>query len=71
MQARVKKMVLLLLGWSFIVLGVIGLSLPILQGVLLLIIGLVILSSEYKWAHKLLRKIRTRFPQFAFGVRSF
>jgi uncharacterized membrane protein YbaN (DUF454 family) len=65
MQARVKKIVLQLLGWGFIVLGVIGLFLPILQGVLFLIVGLLILSSEYVWAHKLLQKMRTRFPEFA------
>jgi hypothetical protein len=64
-QARVKKIVLLLLAWSLIVLGVIGLFLPIVQGVLFLIVGLLILSSEYVWAHKLLQKIRARFPEFA------
>jgi uncharacterized membrane protein YbaN (DUF454 family) len=65
MQAGVKKIVFLLLGWGFIVLGVIGLFLPILQGVLFLAVGLLILSSEYVWAHKLLQNIRIRFPQFA------
>lgn len=65
MQARVKKIVLLLMGWGFIVLGVIGLFLPILQGLLFLIVGLLILSSEYVWAHKVLQEIRTRFPEFA------
>ncbi len=64
MQARVKKIVLLFVGWCFLVLGVAGLFLPILQGVLFLIVGLIILSSEYVWAHKLLQKLRTRFPQF-------
>jgi uncharacterized membrane protein YbaN (DUF454 family) len=63
MQARVKRIVLLLLGWGFITLGVIGLVLPILQGVLFLIVGLLILSSEYVWAHTLLQKIRIRFPE--------
>lgn len=67
MQARVKKVVLLFLGWGFLVLGVIGLFLPVLQGVLFLIVGLLILSSEYVWAHKLLQKIRRRFPDFASG----
>lgn len=65
MQARVKKLVLLLLGWGFLVLGVVGLFLPVLQGVLFLLVGLVILSSEYVWAHELLQKIRRRFPKFA------
>ena len=65
MQARVKKFLVLLLGWGFLVLGVIGLFLPVLQGVLFLIVGLLILSSEYVWAHKLLQRIRRRFPEFA------
>jgi uncharacterized membrane protein YbaN (DUF454 family) len=43
-------------------LGVIGLFLPVLQGVLFLLIGLFVLSSEYVWAHRLLAKIRNRFP---------
>jgi len=45
-QTKAKKMVLILFGWSFIVLGVIGLFLPVLQGVLFLLIGLFILSTE-------------------------
>lgn len=65
MRTKVKRLVLLLLGWGFIAFGVAGLFLPILQGVLFVILGLVILSSEYVWAHKLLEKIRTRFPEFA------
>lgn len=65
MQTKAKKIALLFLGWAFILLGVIGLFLPILQGVLFLLIGLLILSSEYVWAHRLLLKIRNRFPAVA------
>jgi uncharacterized protein len=64
-QTKAKKIALLLLGWGFIVLGVIGLFLPILQGVLFLLIGLLILSSEYVWAHRLLSEILARFPSVA------
>jgi uncharacterized protein len=64
-QTKVKRIVLLLAGWGFLVFGVIGLFLPILQGVLFLMIGLVILSSEFVWAHRLLLKIRERFPGVA------
>jgi uncharacterized membrane protein YbaN (DUF454 family) len=64
-QTKAKKIALLLLGWAFILLGVIGLFLPILQGVLFLLIGLLILSSEYVWAHRLLLRIRNRFPAVA------
>ena len=64
-QTRAKKAILLVFGWGFILLGVIGLFVPILQGVLFLLIGLLILSSEYVWAHRLLSKIRNRFPAVA------
>ena len=59
---NVKRMVVLALGWMFILLGVAGLFLPILQGILFLLIGLIILSTEYVWAHHLLHRLRERFP---------
>lgn len=62
MRTKAKKVLLLLLGWGFILVGIVGLFLPFLQGVLFLIVGLLILSSEYVWASRLLQKIRTRFP---------
>ena len=58
-----KKWLLLTVGWTFIVLGIAGLFLPVLQGILFLIIGLFILSSEYAWAHDLLARVRARFPK--------
>ncbi len=51
-----------MVGWTFIVLGIAGLFLPVLQGILFLLIGLIILSSEYVWAHKLLKRAVHRFP---------
>jgi len=65
MQAKVNTLLVLLLGWSFVALGVIGLFVPILQGVLFLLIGLFVLSSEYSWARRLLGKLRSRFPSLA------
>lgn len=60
-----KRIVVLALGWMFILLGVAGLFLPVLQGILFLFIGLIILSTEYVWAHHLLRRVRERFPGLA------
>ena len=65
MRAKVNTLLLLLLGWSFVALGVIGLFVPVLQGVLFLLIGLFVLSSEYSWARRLLRQLRRRFPSLA------
>ncbi len=64
----VKRWLVLGLGWTFILLGIVGLFLPLLQGILFLAIGLVILSSEYAWAHNLLQKVRSRFPRFVSHV---
>jgi uncharacterized protein (TIGR02611 family) len=58
-----KRLLVLVVGWAFILLGIIGLFLPILQGFLFIFIGLIILSSEYAWAHRLLTKLRNRFPK--------
>ena len=60
-----KRALLIATGWLFIVLGVAGLFLPILQGILFLIIGLLILSREYAWAHNLLLRLQSRFPELS------
>jgi uncharacterized membrane protein YbaN (DUF454 family) len=63
MRAQVKRALVLLVGWGFILLGIVGLFLPLLQGVLFLFIGLIVLSSEYAWAHRLIARLRRRFPK--------
>lgn len=65
MNPRLKRAGILVLGWACILLGIAGLFLPVLQGVLFLLIGLFILSTEYVWAHKLLHRLRQRFPAVA------
>jgi uncharacterized protein len=65
MDTKTKKLFVLSVGWCFLALGVAGLFLPVLQGLLFLLIGLTILSSEYAWAHHILQKARNRFPTVA------
>jgi uncharacterized protein len=65
MRSKGKRALVLIVGWGFIVLGVVGLFLPVLQGILFLLIGLIILSSEYVWAHHVLAKLKARFPSLA------
>ena len=47
-----------ILGICLILLGVIGLFLPILQGVLLIIAGLLLLGVEKKTMKKWLKKLK-------------
>jgi uncharacterized protein len=42
--------------------GIAGLFLPVLQGILFLLIGLLILAKEYRWARRLLARVRARSP---------
>jgi len=65
MTTALKRLLILLIGWGFILLGIVGLFLPILQGILFILVGLIILSSEYVWAHHLLGKLKRRFPGVA------
>jgi uncharacterized membrane protein YbaN (DUF454 family) len=63
MHAQIKRVLILLVGWGFILLGIVGLFLPVLQGILFLFVGLIILSSEYAWAHRVIEWLRRRFPR--------
>ncbi len=51
------------LGYGFLALGVLGLFLPILQGVLFLVIGLLILSRHATWAERVLDWLKQRHPR--------
>jgi uncharacterized membrane protein YbaN (DUF454 family) len=58
-----SRFFMLLLGYGFLGLGVLGLFLPFLQGVLFLAIGLIILSRHAVWAERLLARLKARFPR--------
>jgi len=62
-KQRLKRIATHIAGWSFILLGILGLVLPILQGILFILVGLFILSSVSPWAARLLDRIRKRFPR--------
>ena len=57
-----KNFLLQALGYLFLVLGVLGLVLPILQGFLFLAIGLIILAKTTPWAGRLLERFREKYP---------
>jgi uncharacterized membrane protein YbaN (DUF454 family) len=63
MNSSFKKILLQIVGWMFVLVGIVGLFLPFLQGILFILVGLIILSSQYAWARLLLTKMRKRFPR--------
>ena len=61
--SRINHWLMLGLGWGFILLGFIGLFLPILQGILFLAIGVVILSSRSPLVRWLVLTLGRRYPK--------
>ena len=61
-ENRLKKAGMLIMGWFFVGLGILGLFLPFLQGVLFIMIGLAILSTRSEKVKRLLKYLETRYP---------
>ena len=62
-RPRWKRWLILITGWFFIFLGILGLFLPILQGVLFLAVGAYLLSLESPWVRKKLLQFQRRYPK--------
>ncbi len=50
----------LIVGFGLVIVGVIGLFLPVLQGILMILAGLAILGTHYHWARRLMNYLHTR-----------
>jgi uncharacterized protein len=61
-RRTLPRLVVLIVGWALVLLGTVGLALPVLQGVLLILLGLYVLSRESRTARVLLEKLRARHP---------
>lgn len=62
MKETITRVLVLVLGWALVLLGVVGLFVPILQGILFILLGLWVLSRESRWARSCLRKLRLKYP---------
>lgn len=60
-----RTILLQAVGYGFLTLGVLGLFLPILQGILFILVGLLILARHAAWAHRLLERFRAHHPKAA------
>ncbi|MBI5166994.1 MAG: PGPGW domain-containing protein [candidate division NC10 bacterium] len=48
----------IVLGWVLIIIGIAGLFLPFIQGILLIIAGLAILSKDSPWARRWMELVK-------------
>jgi uncharacterized membrane protein YbaN (DUF454 family) len=65
-----KRIVRLIAGFLLLVLGFIGLFLPVLQGILFIILGLLLLAPESEIIRSGLEKLKKRYPDIFLKVRN-
>jgi uncharacterized membrane protein YbaN (DUF454 family) len=68
---EIKRVLRHVLGWSLVVLGIIGLFLPILQGILFILAGITILAPEIPFFRRLLSELQLRYPSAFKKVEQF
>jgi len=66
-KRRIARALKISVGIVFLLLGVAGLILPILQGILFLLIGLAILSTESRRVRAVIQWLRGKFPRLFHG----
>lgn len=58
-----KRLGRLIIGYCLIVFGILGGFLPILQGWIFIVLGLLLLKDHARWARILSIKMRKKYPQ--------
>jgi uncharacterized membrane protein YbaN (DUF454 family) len=69
LTTQLKRKLYLVAGIFFFILGVLGLFLPILQGVLFLLVSLVFLSKGSSRVRALKQKLKRRYPEWGAKVQ--
>jgi len=62
---RIRSGVVISLGVFFLILGVVGGFLPVIQGWIFVLIGLALLAEEIPWVRRHLERLKARFPKQA------
>jgi len=60
-MARIWRLTRIIAGFVLLGLGVVGLFLPFLQGIAMIVAGLLLLGREFHWARRLLEWARRRW----------
>ena len=57
---QVKRFFIILIGFTLVLLGIIGWAVPIVPGWAFFLPGLAILAAEFVWARRLLNHLKTQ-----------
>ncbi len=60
-----KRKLMIVGGWVFLVLGILGLFLPVLQGILFLLLGLILLAKAQPRFRLVKMRLKKRYPNYA------
>jgi len=69
-MSGMKRTLRLIAGIFLLLLGCLGLFLPVLQGILFIILGLILLAPESKLIQKGLEKLKERYPDIFLKVKN-
>jgi hypothetical protein len=70
-QKPLKRFAVVALGWVLILLGIVGLVLPVVPGAVLMVVGVLMVNPKCVWLRRMLEKCRVRFPVLAPAFRCF
>lgn len=59
-----------LAGWSLLLLGLIGLILPVMNGTVFLLLGIFVLREQHAWSQRALGWCQARWPAQVNGLGS-
>ncbi len=60
-MARARRLARIIAGFGLLIAGVFGLFLPFLQGIAMIIAGLLLLAPEFPWARRLVDWLRRKW----------
>ena len=61
-QKPVQPVAVIALGWALILLGIVGVVLPVVPGAVLIGVGVLIVNPQGTWLRRILEKCRVRVP---------
>jgi hypothetical protein len=63
LKLQLRRWSLYALAWFCLLVAGLSFIIPVLPTTIPAVVGLVILSTEYAWAHRWLEKLKNRFPK--------
>jgi uncharacterized membrane protein YbaN (DUF454 family) len=68
---KLQRFAVVALGWVLILLGIVGLVLPVVPGAVLIVFGVLMVNPQSVWLRRMLEKCQVRFPVVAPAFRHF